>query len=41
VLESSPGRRNVVCHRSSDGTSGDPFLLSGHLDAAQEQAAVE
>jgi len=32
VLESAPGRGNVVCRLRGDGTGGDPILLSGHLD---------
>jgi acetylornithine deacetylase/succinyl-diaminopimelate desuccinylase-like protein len=32
VLESSPGRGNVICRLEGDGTGGEPILLSGHLD---------
>lgn len=32
VLESGPGRGNVVCRLPGDGTGGPPILLSGHLD---------
>lgn len=32
VLESAPGRGNVICRLKGDGTGGEPILLSGHLD---------
>jgi len=32
VLESAPGRGNVVCRIPGDGSGGEPILLSGHLD---------
>ncbi|MFT5685834.1 MAG: acetylornithine deacetylase/succinyl-diaminopimelate desuccinylase-like protein [Myxococcota bacterium] len=32
VLESAPGRGNVLCRIPGDGTGGEPILLSGHLD---------
>jgi acetylornithine deacetylase/succinyl-diaminopimelate desuccinylase-like protein len=32
VIESAPGRGNVVCRVRGDGSGGEPVLLSGHLD---------
>ncbi|MCB9742554.1 MAG: M20/M25/M40 family metallo-hydrolase [Alphaproteobacteria bacterium] len=32
VLESAPGRGNVVVRLRGDGSGGEPVLLSGHLD---------
>lgn len=32
VIESAPGRGNVICRLRGDGSGGDPVLLSGHLD---------
>ena len=32
VLESAPGRGNVICRLPGDGSGGEPILLSGHLD---------
>ena len=32
VLESKPGRGNVLMRLPGDGSGGDPILLSGHLD---------
>jgi acetylornithine deacetylase/succinyl-diaminopimelate desuccinylase-like protein len=38
VLESAPGRGNVVARLHGDGTGGDPILLSAHLDVVPADA---
>ncbi|MCA9490211.1 MAG: M20/M25/M40 family metallo-hydrolase [Myxococcales bacterium] len=40
VLESAPGRGNVVVRVPGDGTGGDPILLSGHLDVVPADRAT-
>ncbi|MEE2829462.1 MAG: M20/M25/M40 family metallo-hydrolase [Myxococcota bacterium] len=32
ILESAPGRGNLVCRLEGDGSGGEPILLSAHLD---------
>ncbi len=39
VIESVPGRGNVVLRLRSDGTGGDPLLLFSHLDVVPAAAA--
>ncbi len=38
LLESAPGRGNVVARLHGDGTGGDPILLSAHLDVVPADA---
>ncbi len=40
VIESAPGRGNVVCRLRGDGSGGEPVLLSGHLDVVPAQAEL-
>lgn len=39
VLESAPGRGNVVCRLPGDQSGGAPILLSGHLDVVPADPA--
>jgi acetylornithine deacetylase/succinyl-diaminopimelate desuccinylase-like protein len=38
VLESAPGRGNVITRIKGDGTGGPPILLSAHLDVVPAEA---
>lgn len=40
VLESAPGRGNVICRLPGDGSGGEPILLSGHLDVVPADPAT-
>ncbi len=40
VLESKPGRGNVIVRLHGDGTGGEPILLSGHLDVVPADPAT-
>ncbi len=38
IIESEPGRANLVVRRKGDGSGGGPLLLTGHMDVVPAEA---